>query len=447
MTAFESWVLTYLLNSLWQIPLVFCAAWIAARLARTAGPRMEHRIWVGALLLEVLLPLGHLRLNDLSRQAWGLALWLLHGKTADGHTQVILGAGTTSQMALPSHTAQALAAIAAAYVCSLVYFAVRLGWGVWTTELLRRRAMHFAPSGEIASRAARFQSLLGVVASSVHFASSPAIPGPATVGLRHQTLLLPPEFFDKLSAGDVDALLAHEFAHMARWDFAKNLLYGLASLPAAYHPVLWLTRARVAESRELVCDEMAAKAVGGREIFAKSLLRLARMLSDRKAPRILHAIGILDANIFERRVMHLTRKTLDIRGARRFGVAAACALVAIATCTSALALRMDVKAPQADDAATAKLKVKVGDLTIASKVMPVYPPEAKQDHVSGSVLLSATIGKDGTVEHLKVTKSVRDDLDKSAMDAVRQWTYKPYLVNGEPTEVETTITVIYSLAD
>jgi TonB family protein len=79
--------------------------------------------------------------------------------------------------------------------------------------------------------------------------------------------------------------------------------------------------------------------------------------------------------------------------------------------------------------------------------MPVYPPEAKADHVTGEVLLAATIGKDGTVEHLKLTQSVRADVDASAMDAVRQWTYKPYLLNGDPIEVETTITVIYTLGD
>ena len=50
-------------------------------------------------------------------------------------------------------------------------------------------------------------------------------------------------------------------------------------------------------------------------------------------------------------------------------------------------------------------------------------------------------------QHLKLTKGVRADVDASAMDAVRQWTYKPYLLNGDPTEVETTITVVYTLGD
>jgi TonB family protein len=89
--------------------------------------------------------------------------------------------------------------------------------------------------------------------------------------------------------------------------------------------------------------------------------------------------------------------------------------------------------------------VKPADMTILNKVQPVYPPDAKKAKVSGAVTLSAVIGKDGTVENLIVIKSVRTDVDHSALDAVRQWRYQPYLLNGEPVEVKTTIHVVYSL--
>ncbi len=56
MKALELWLLEYLLNSLWQIAVVFLAALLAARLARKAGPRIEHRIWVAALVAETILP-------------------------------------------------------------------------------------------------------------------------------------------------------------------------------------------------------------------------------------------------------------------------------------------------------------------------------------------------------------------------------------------------------
>jgi TonB family protein len=443
---FEGRVLTYLLNSLWQVPLVFLAALAAARLARPAGPRMEHRVWAGALLLEAVLPLCNLRPSEVWQRAWGLALWFIHSSPDDGQTRVVLGAGTASQVALPWLTAGVLTATAVAYICALLYFAGRLGWGVWTTEAMRRRAIPFEPAGETATKTARIQLMLGrgTGDGQIHFACSSDISGPATVGLMRQTLLLPPAFLDQLSAEDLDAVLAHELAHIERWDFAKNLLYGILTLPVAYHPLLSLTRKRLAETRELVCDAMAAEAVGGRESYARSLLRLARMLSDRSAPRVLHAIGIFDANIFERRVMHLTRRSLEIKGGRRFAIAAACALVGLVTCASALAVRMDVNQTSPQNTTTVNIDAKVAAQNLLSKVAPVYPDDAKRAKVTGSVVLAATIGKSGDVEALRVVSGPAM-LQQSALDAVRQWKYKPYLLNGDPVVVETKITVVYTL--
>jgi hypothetical protein len=56
MNGLESLVLTYVLNSLWQVPLIAASGWFAARLARPIGPAAEHRVWVGALLADALLP-------------------------------------------------------------------------------------------------------------------------------------------------------------------------------------------------------------------------------------------------------------------------------------------------------------------------------------------------------------------------------------------------------
>ncbi len=73
----------------------------------------------------------------------------------------------------------------------------------------------------------------------------------------------------------------------------------------------------------------------------------------------------------------------------------------------------------------------------------MYPPIAKAAHVQGAVILHAIISKQGTIENLQVV-SGPPMLVNSAMDAVKRWRYKPYLLNGEPTEVETTITVNFT---
>jgi protein TonB len=88
-----------------------------------------------------------------------------------------------------------------------------------------------------------------------------------------------------------------------------------------------------------------------------------------------------------------------------------------------------------------------GAVTAASlinRVQPVYPPLARQTRVSGTVRLHAIISKDGSVQQLEVM-SGHPLLVQAALDAVRQWRYRPTLLNGEPVEVDTTIDVIFSL--
>jgi TonB family protein len=82
---------------------------------------------------------------------------------------------------------------------------------------------------------------------------------------------------------------------------------------------------------------------------------------------------------------------------------------------------------------------------ILNKIPPVYPLSAKQNHVGGTVILRAIIGRDGHIYSLRPMSAPDPDLAVSAIAAVRQWTYKPYLLNGFPTEVDTTITVNYNL--
>lgn len=80
---------------------------------------------------------------------------------------------------------------------------------------------------------------------------------------------------------------------------------------------------------------------------------------------------------------------------------------------------------------------------LETKIDPVYPAEAIKNHVSGTVVLHATISTKGRVEALRVI-SGPESVQQAALDAVRQWTYRPYLLNNMPVEVETTINVIFA---
>ncbi len=96
----------------------------------------------------------------------------------------------------------------------------------------------------------------------------------------------------------------------------------------------------------------------------------------------------------------------------------------------------------------AQQRIRVGGNVQAAKmlrqVQPTYPQIAKTAHVQGTVILHAVIAKDGTVQELNYI-SGPPLLMKSAMDAVREWKYQPTLLNGDPVEVDTTISVIFTL--
>lgn len=451
MTHLELALLNYLLNSLWQVPLVFLAASLAVRLVRSAGPLVEHRIWVAALALEVALPAC----------AFGPVLRNLFFSLFGSRSGSVTTQLTLLDVSAKSRGGSHLAAVAAptaliAYAATLLFFSARLLYRLHRTRTLHRSAHPFTLTGDPLAVWQRCSRLFAI--HDAQLAISDAIASPSTIGVRRRIVLLPRALLSGHSHEDFAAAVAHEFAHMRRRDFAKNLVYELIALPIAFHPLFWLTRLRIAESREMVCDQLAAHATHGASRYAHSLLRLAASFS-RPTPEPNHAIGILDANALERRVMKLTRNSIYSASARRSAIVAAIAL-GIATCASAMSLRFEIPEPAVaasaiaapliasagphQSAAPVRIAGGVAAGQIVSKVNPVYPPEAKQQGIQGSVVLHAVIGADGTVQQLDVVSGPQE-LQGSAVEAVKQWVYKPFLLNGEPVAVDTTITVNYSL--
>ncbi|MGA9462829.1 MAG: M56 family metallopeptidase [Terracidiphilus sp.] len=445
MRSFESWMLSYLLNSLWQVPLLFAAGWAAARIARIAGNAAEHRVWVGVLLLQSLLPAGSALSWDSLRQSFD---W---SRTAErfreAHVSVEMGAGSPlGGLDLPSWL---LTAIAIAYGATCLYFLLRFAWRCRRLAVLRRESVELSIAEDAADAWTHCLQRIGI--ADLPVATSAEVFGPVTLGIFKKLVLLPVSMAAGLPEAEVNAVLAHEFAHIQRNDFLKNLGYELLALPVSYHPLFWLTRERIMESREMICDQMAAE-LSDRDAYAHSLLRLASLLVEGMSIRIPHAIGIFDANTLERRLMRLTERRNEIRGWRRLGIAAACAVLGVGTCASALALEMHVDAVATDGADSVAKKAgpiavsaKVMESQLLTKVAPIYPVEAKKERIQGKVVLNAVVGKGGSVENLTVGSGPKE-LQKSALDAVRQWTYKPFLLNGDPIDVKTTITVTYTLA-
>jgi protein TonB len=81
---------------------------------------------------------------------------------------------------------------------------------------------------------------------------------------------------------------------------------------------------------------------------------------------------------------------------------------------------------------------------LLKKVQPAYPRNALSMRVEGAVELTATISKEGDITHIKIV-SGDSQLTRAAAEAVKQWKYKPYLLNGEPVEIQTQVTINFKL--
>ena len=114
--------------------------------------------------------------------------------------------------------------------------------------------------------------------------------------------------------------------------------------------------------------------------------------------------------------------------------------------SSVLSGIVNTNAINAEKAPQQKLRISQGvsQGLIIKKVQPVYPAQARQMHLEGTVELQANVAESGSISSVKQLSGDRV-LGRAAMDAVRQWKYKPYYLNGQPVEVETQITVNFKL--
>ena len=92
-----------------------------------------------------------------------------------------------------------------------------------------------------------------------------------------------------------------------------------------------------------------------------------------------------------------------------------------------------------------RIASRVAEANLIHDVAPQYPAEAGRARIEGTVVLMAVIGKDGTVKDVRIESGL-PILTQAAIDAVKQWRYKPYMIGGEPVEVDSRITINFTLS-
>jgi beta-lactamase regulating signal transducer with metallopeptidase domain len=299
MNGFAALAVSCLGNSVWEAAVVACAGYLVSRLVRRLGPQFEHRVWVATLISSVVTPALPL-LQELTSRID------LH--PTGRHASMILIAsqngvpGSRAAFVIPQAIVWLLLAL---YGSSLLYFSGRFIYSLLSVATLVRTAhpASLAPEQvEIWRRCTRAFSMEKARLLISH------VSGPVTLGLRSQMLLLPNDFSLNCARQEFLAALAHECAHLKRRDFQKNLFYEAISLPLSFHPVVWVVKAQIAETREMVCDAMVMESEMDARSYSRSLLRLATMVAAASHAPAIHPIGIFDANILEKRIMRISKK-------------------------------------------------------------------------------------------------------------------------------------------
>ena len=142
------------------------------------------------------------------------------------------------------------------------------------TVVLRRRSD--LEEGPIAAAVARLAARIGV-RRPVSVRISILTDTPATLGLLRPVILLPPAAALGVTPEQLEALLAHELAHIRRHDYLVNVLQMLAETLFFYHPAVWWVSKRMRVERELCCDDIAVDACGDALSYAQALTKVARL--------------------------------------------------------------------------------------------------------------------------------------------------------------------------
>ncbi|HLG55933.1 MAG TPA: M56 family metallopeptidase [Vicinamibacterales bacterium] len=308
MTPLTDAISTALIHSLWQDSMVAVLLWMTlTALGRRANAR--YAAGCAALALMAVLPAltatliyvdglrpdtistGASRAGAIAENARATAAWF------GGTFQPVASLTRLQSWALP------------VWSIGVLLFSLRLvGGGAHALALMRRS--EDADVG-VCSVVARLARRMGVE-QPVRVAICDRTDGPATLGWLRPVILLPPATVLGLTPLQLEAVLAHELAHIRRHDYLVNVLQMVVETLLFYHPAAWWASRRIRVERELCCDDLAVESCGDALCYAQALTTIAK----RRVTTMGLAVGATGGPLVQRIERLLGRKTTRAHGAR-----------------------------------------------------------------------------------------------------------------------------------
>jgi len=430
---------------LWQTTLVLAGLWAVAGLLRKAPGSWQHRLW-SLGLLKLVLPLG-----------------ILGGLVGRGLAVLAPASGTTGAAALAPVRAvldpasvlrpdSAWAGVAAAgflavWALGAAAGIVRLVGGVRAVgRLVPMPEARLSPE----ERARLRRALLGtsIPGPAVQVVESGTVP--AVAGLRRPAILVPRAILVGLTVPELRAVLLHEDQHRRRRDPLRMVIYRAVTALFFFYPPLGLLLARLRDSAELACDEGALRAGAPPEELTRALARTVRL--GLSPVRFAAAAESGNASLLRRRFERLSdpRRYAPMTRYRLF-VSAAAVLVLAMSFAPITGCSDRSRLTETNGGAA-----KVSDAGQTAEIHPVpvqthapeYPDAARENGLTGTVLVQVHIAQDGSVTDatLKAGQDAPQILADAALAAARRWVFQP-LGDAAPAGTDVVIPFQFNLDD
>jgi TonB family protein len=330
-------LLTFLLNSLWQVPLAAAVAAVACRLMRRGPASHRHAVWVAALVASIMLPLASVRrAPGTPGPQFDPSLAVTVANPAAHRTAPVTSPAPAPAPRTVNFAATTASVLMGVYLLFVLFLLGRLAWASIRTVQIRGAARYPAIPERLDRVWMRCQEAFGL--NGVELLVSARVSGPVAAG---RSIILPESMLTELSEDVLTTAVGHEMAHIARRDFGCNLLYEAILLPIGFHPAAWLMRREIERTREMACDELVTERLMDAGVYARSIMSIAHGMM--ALPRPGYTLGVFDGDILEARIRRLVeRPVANLKRARLLlasglGALVLCAVVASSVALTALA--------------------------------------------------------------------------------------------------------------
>lgn len=324
----------------------------------------------------------------------------------------------------------------------------RLGGGIWWLERAYRTRAHPAPEswqGKL-NRMARRMGLN----RPVRLLESLKADTPLVIGWFRPVILVPTSALLHLSTEALEAVLAHELAHIRRLDYLANLLQCCAEALLFFHPAVWWLSGRIRELREHCCDDAAVKLCGDPMMLAEGLSvleRLRRPFHSDPEPALAAAKGKLMSRITrlfqpqDLQAPSLRGLAMALVGASLLGISTLAAQKPTPTSKpAALSPQPNSDSEGVVDLAFSKVRI------VLQPKAPAYPAEAKAKRIQGTVVISLVIDEKGVPLTVKALEGP-EALQLTAIEYAKAWRFEPAKVKGKPVKARFKLTMPFRLSE